>query len=369
MRFADVYGIKSLPQPGVWGECLTCGGTVISHCGTQIVHHWKHRAGGECDTWAENVGPWHIGWQDFVRLGFKEVTIRGHRADIIGNNETVVELQHSNMPVPEIAEREEFYGKMVWVFDATERFKVITTGQRAFFSLGQNKHIPKCTKSVFLDFGSMIVEIEAFTKTLPKLTGFGHVRTPQWFAEQYLSDVLEDGAQPSAARRSPIIRWSGSHRFDKTQHASRWMVRSQVTIPKHTPCITLSWYTKPVGKPRIYERNQIIQDHPMLANGWTTAELERMEKFLNGRAMILDGLVRVMPARLEYITIEVTVSAAREHLAHVDEHIQAGRMPVLKEATKAEIVSRAEQYEIQQYGAPLAQQRRQKPKYLGRRLF
>ncbi|QDV43936.1 hypothetical protein Enr13x_37960 [Stieleria neptunia] len=368
MRFADVDGIKCLPEPGVWGKCLTCGSTVVSHCGTQVIHHWKHKARGECDKWSENVGPWHIAWQDLVRLDSKEVTIGEHRADIIGNNKTVIELQHSNIPVPEIAEREKFYGDMVWVFDATERFKVISTGQRAFFSLGQNKHISTCEKPVFLDFGSMIVEVEIFTETLAKLSGFGRVRTQQWFAEQYLSGVLEDRARPSAGHRSPTIRWSGSHRFDKTKHASRWMINwKPVTIAKNTPCIALNWYTKPVGEPRIYERDQIVNHHPVLANGWSAVELVRMERFTNGRAIILDGLVRVMPAPLEQITVEMSVSAAREHIAHVEEHIQAGRMPVLKDATKAELISRAEQYEVKQYGTP--RPRPQKSKDVQARLF
>lgn len=45
-----------------------------------------------------------------------------HRADIVGNRETVIELQHSPISPDDIRAREEFYGKMIWVFDAADFF-------------------------------------------------------------------------------------------------------------------------------------------------------------------------------------------------------------------------------------------------------
>src|SRR5690606_26663348 len=118
-------------------------------------------------------------------------------------------------------------------------------------------------------------------------------------------------------------------------------------------CITLNWYTKPVGKPRIYERDRVIEDHPCLANGWSVAELDQMQNFLNGQVIILDGFVRLMPARLEHISVEMTVAAAEEQIRRAELHISAGRIPILKDATISELRRRAEQYEIEQYGKPL----------------
>jgi hypothetical protein len=42
------------------------------------------------------------------------------RADIVTASGVVVELQHSPISAETIAEREAFYGRMVWVFDARE---------------------------------------------------------------------------------------------------------------------------------------------------------------------------------------------------------------------------------------------------------
>ena len=37
------------------------------------------------------------------------------------------------MSVEEIAEREAFYGSMVWLFDATHRFRMVPSGDLVFF--------------------------------------------------------------------------------------------------------------------------------------------------------------------------------------------------------------------------------------------
>jgi len=54
-----------------------------------------------------------------VRPENVEVVIGNHRADIVGNQSLVIELQHSAISPDEIQEREEFYKNMIWVLDAT----------------------------------------------------------------------------------------------------------------------------------------------------------------------------------------------------------------------------------------------------------
>ena len=97
-------------------------------------------------------------------------------ADIIGTNDCVIELQHSAIAADEIAEREDFYGNMVWVFDATERFEMIEVGRRVFFAFRRTKHISTCRKPVFLDFGNVLVAVEEFTTAVAKMDGFGRTR-------------------------------------------------------------------------------------------------------------------------------------------------------------------------------------------------
>lgn len=49
-----------------------------------------------------------------------------HQADIVTHDGIVVEIQHSPISVDTIREREEFYEKMVWVLDLTEKKRNLT---------------------------------------------------------------------------------------------------------------------------------------------------------------------------------------------------------------------------------------------------
>ncbi len=190
MLYANVNGQRRLPGKGIRGNCPSCGAIVIAKCGSLVTHHWAHKSRAECDPWSEPIGPWHLEWQSLVEDEFVEYLMKPHRADILGNKDVIVELQKSPIPLDHIAARESFYGNMVWLFDATERFEMIRTGPRTFFSLKHTKHITKCTKPVFLDFGNTVVEVEAFTTALAKLDGYGRTRSRQWFADTYLSTRL-----------------------------------------------------------------------------------------------------------------------------------------------------------------------------------
>lgn len=60
---------------------------------------------------------WHKQWQSFFPRQYREITIEAHRADIkIGD--TTIEFQSSPITSAEMSEREQFYGKMLWVLDA-----------------------------------------------------------------------------------------------------------------------------------------------------------------------------------------------------------------------------------------------------------
>jgi len=86
-----------------------------------VVHHWAHISGGDCDVWSESEGPWHKGWKEYFPMRCREVVMgenSEHRADVRLDNGLVIELQHSTISAEMIAEREQFYGSMVWLFDA-----------------------------------------------------------------------------------------------------------------------------------------------------------------------------------------------------------------------------------------------------------
>lgn len=357
MRYALVDGIRRLPEKKLWGNCPVCGEIAISKCGSRVVHHWAHKSGADCDTWSEPIGPWHLEWQGCVSPDCIEVVMGKHRADIVGKASRVIELQHSPISSEDVTARETFYGDMIWLFDATKRFEFITVGRRAFFSLRQTKHLSACTKPVYLDFGSCIIEVEAFTKAVAKMNGFGIVRSRQWFAEQYL-DSCE---MPPATLEGRPIRWSKDRRYDSTKHATNWhdaRTLSTVNFPTGSVYLPMNWYE--VRVPRIFEWERVIDQHPELANGWTKDSLPRMEKFLNGKIIMLDGQLRLMPSAAASISVSNTVSGTRDLLAEVDVHIAAGRIPILKDSTKEHLLRSAAEYEIRTGG------RREPP---GRSLF
>ena len=99
--------------------CPVCHMEVIAKCGSLKRWHWAHVSRIDCDHWSEGLSAWHLAWQDRVKESCQEVVIRGeHRADICLSTGQVIELQHSPISPEEIAEREQFYGNMLWIFDA-----------------------------------------------------------------------------------------------------------------------------------------------------------------------------------------------------------------------------------------------------------
>lgn len=86
-----------------------------------------------------------------------------------------------------------------------------------------------------------------------------------------------------------------------------------------------------------------------MANGWTKDELLAAESFLNGKIMVIDGLLRVMPAIPKDISVRMSVAAAQAHLDKLERHIAAGRIPILKDETKTALLEKARKYESLHY--------------------
>jgi hypothetical protein len=108
-----------------------------------------------------------------------------------------------------------------------------------------------------------------------------------------------------------------------------------------------------------YDHDTLIERHPEIANGWTKEWMRQMKGFLSGTAVILGGLLRVLPAPADAIPVTRTVSATEHFLEMAEGHIRAGRLPVLKNSTKEGLLEKARQYEIKEYGRPLRLEVRQ----------
>ncbi len=130
MIYALVDGKPTRPTAtGQRAACGCCGGAeMISVCGSQVAWHWRHAVGADCDSWAAGKEtPWHHDWK--MRIGegdparIERVMVRDgvtHRADAVATHpdgDIVVEVQHSGLSQVELTQREDFYGRMVWLMD------------------------------------------------------------------------------------------------------------------------------------------------------------------------------------------------------------------------------------------------------------
>ena len=86
-----------------------------------------------------NKGDWHKAWQSYSPSSHIEVykrvqkedgSVICHIADMIDRHGNVVEFQHSNISIEDIESREEAYGNMHWVVDATKSAKIKLTDDR-----------------------------------------------------------------------------------------------------------------------------------------------------------------------------------------------------------------------------------------------
>lgn len=127
MIYAIHDGHTRRAQPGQRGICPFCKEPVIAKCGTILVWHWAHEADRSCsDSWGEESW-WHLEWKEWaldqgwqVEVPMERNGVR-HRADVVTPGGWVLELQHSTLDARQIAERERFYGRMVWIWDLIGR--------------------------------------------------------------------------------------------------------------------------------------------------------------------------------------------------------------------------------------------------------
>ncbi len=97
-------------------KCPICEDEVIAICGEIIIPHWAHKT-RDCDAFSEPETLWHKEWKEEFPESWREVVIGSHRADV-KTLSCVIEFQHSPISQEDIADRESFYGNMIWVIDA-----------------------------------------------------------------------------------------------------------------------------------------------------------------------------------------------------------------------------------------------------------
>lgn len=112
--------------------CPYCGVPLITKKGDVRQHHFAHKSNHPCsDSWERiksyDISPWHNEWQELFPKENQEVKLSlgetKHRADVLIGR-TVVEFQHSIMPVKSFDDRNNFYFnlgyKVIWLFDLSD---------------------------------------------------------------------------------------------------------------------------------------------------------------------------------------------------------------------------------------------------------
>ncbi|MCB0524866.1 MAG: hypothetical protein H6576_07740 [Lewinellaceae bacterium] len=122
MLFATLNGVKVEANPKAQGTCLLCDQPVFPKCGEINVWHWAHYKDKNCDYWYEPETEWHKNWKLVFGKENCEIVISKdgckHIADVLTNDDLIIELQNSPIQIDVIREREDFYGeRMLWIIN------------------------------------------------------------------------------------------------------------------------------------------------------------------------------------------------------------------------------------------------------------
>lgn len=131
MLLAIHNGVRKRAEQASSGEIGNCPWTqhsVKAHVG-HLRQYWAYVGGAP--TFPNGYEPeseWHLTWKTPVQDQYCEVIFGSsneHRADILGSNDTVIEIQRSVIDIRESRERVEFYQRetrkrVIWVVDIQE---------------------------------------------------------------------------------------------------------------------------------------------------------------------------------------------------------------------------------------------------------
>jgi hypothetical protein len=218
MQWAVLDGVRTKPSPGLMGACPGCGGEVRAKCGKQVTWHWAHVV-AECDSWSEGESEWHLKWKYRFPEEMQEVSMGPHRADVKGDA-AVLEVQASQMDVDTLAEREEFYGEMLWMLkgeDFQERFEITYVGAHLYRFVWKTPR--KCwglsRRRILIDFSFGVFEILKFDRvTSTPFTGGGKFISPAKIYESICGLDVALAGEAAEWRRATEKALAGRLRFE-----------------------------------------------------------------------------------------------------------------------------------------------------------
>tara|TARA_R110002049_G_scaffold300016_1_gene490569 strand:+ start:10167 stop:10931 length:765 start_codon:yes stop_codon:yes gene_type:complete len=168
MQYAIRDGARVEPLPGQTALCPVCDSDVLAKCGSINAWHWSHRNRRDCDSWSEGETQWHRDSKSRFPCQWREVVVGQHRADI-QTPRCVIEVQLSQLSPAAIAEREIFYGDMIWVVEASDfNLEIQDLGSHLKFRW---KHPRKtwwwAQKPLFFDLGDQLLHVKKLYANLP----------------------------------------------------------------------------------------------------------------------------------------------------------------------------------------------------------
>jgi competence CoiA-like predicted nuclease len=141
------------------------GKELVAKKGPIYVHHYAHKYARDRDAWSHpQITKWHYSYQEICNSANVEVRIskngKTHIADILNEDNVVIELQHSYISDNEIKERENFYDNMIWIFDCLSDSGnckgEIFFDTKNISLIKLPGHVKNTTKPSFYDFGSIV---------------------------------------------------------------------------------------------------------------------------------------------------------------------------------------------------------------------
>jgi competence CoiA-like predicted nuclease len=178
MIWAIDNGERIKANPSQKALCPGCGANVISKCGEIVTWHWAHEA-ADCDPWHEAETEWHHQWKSQFPDSWQEVLIGNHRADI-KTPDLVVEFQSSIISSCEIRERENHYGRMIWVLNGKEFSENIEFRQKKGFISFRWRWPRKAwwhaKKPIYIDLPNRFFRVDRIFPTVP-CGGYGQEMT------------------------------------------------------------------------------------------------------------------------------------------------------------------------------------------------
>lgn len=244
MRYAIFEENRATATPNDRGLCPGCGAGVMAKCGELVAWHWSHLPGvAECDSWYEPMTEWHLGWQDEVPESWREVVIGSHRADIRMPSGIVIEVQHSSISTSEISAREDFYNRMMWIFDVADAFDGERLEIRGGTFLWSHawKSLAACRRPLVLDIGDgRCFLVEKFNEGMS--WGAGRIVRSAELAEWMRGEKSLDLRAPSRTRapgEAVVITEDELHARRERDRGSiafgRWLIAGTL-VSEPYPC-------------------------------------------------------------------------------------------------------------------------------------